>query len=285
LKGECDLATPTSYKEKMDSTLKEQLARSMFRFRKIGIMFHQGFDVNMGEIALMKGIADNETGLEKKTCVADIQSNLYITKPAISQMYNSLEKKGYITREIDIKDRRKIVAILTPEGQNVLKFMKESSNHMVSEIISRLGEDDTRQLIELFNRFADISEELKNEMVKTDRDDKEDKEYKAGKGDTEYKVGKEDKTIKADKADKADKTDKTDKTGKTDKTDKASKAYKTGKTDKASKAHKAGKVDTTNKTDTVDTTDKENKEVKTDKKDATNKTNKKDKKDKKERKR
>lgn len=147
----------------MDSTLIEQLARSIFRFKKVGMTFQPEIDVSMGEIVVMNGIAKNASGLEQNISVSDIQNNLYITKPAVSQMLNSLEKKGYISREIDTNDRRKILVALTPKGQDIVKSMREYFNNMLSEIIDRLGEDNTIQLIELFNRFADISEELKSE--------------------------------------------------------------------------------------------------------------------------
>lgn len=153
----------------MDNALKEQLMRSMFRIRKVGMTFHQGFDINMGEIVVMNGIAKNASGLDKKICVSDIQTNLYITKPAVSQIFSSLEKKGYISREVDTNDRRKILVTLTPKGHEVVKHMKDYSNKMLSEIISRLGEDDTKQLIDLFNRFADISEDLKTETLQVDK--------------------------------------------------------------------------------------------------------------------
>nr|WP_162306303.1 MarR family transcriptional regulator [Brevibacillus laterosporus] len=43
-------------------------------------------------------ITGNTSCPDKKVYVSDIQSNLYITKPAVSQMLNTLEKKGYVIR-------------------------------------------------------------------------------------------------------------------------------------------------------------------------------------------
>lgn len=150
----------------MNKTLKEQLARSMFRFRKVVMILHTGFDMSMGEIAVMNGVAEKATGNEKNMCVSDIQNNLHITKPAVSQIYSALEKKGYIIREIDTNDRRKILVTLTPKGQEVLKAMKVQSGKMLDDVISRLGEADTRHLIELFNRLVDISDDIKQERTK-----------------------------------------------------------------------------------------------------------------------
>jgi DNA-binding MarR family transcriptional regulator len=153
----------------MPDTLKEQLVRSIFRFRKIGLTYHLGYDVNMSEIAVMTGIARNTEGEGARFCASDIQNNLYITKPAVSQLYGSLEKKGYILREIDTSDRRKILVTLTPKGAEVLKALKEDTSLLLEGVIARLGEGDTRQMIELFNRFADISEDIKGEKTIADK--------------------------------------------------------------------------------------------------------------------
>ncbi len=149
----------------MDNTLNEQLVRSIFRFKKVGMSFHPELGVSMGEIIVMNGIARNSSVSDKSMCVSDIQTNLYITKPAVSQVLRSLEKKEYIIRTTDTDDRRKILIALTPKGQEFVKSLKEHFSSLLNEIISRFGEDNTKQLIELFNLFADISEDLKSETL------------------------------------------------------------------------------------------------------------------------
>ena len=148
----------------MDSGLKDQYMHAIFRFKKMGMVFHQIADVNMNELVVMRGIAGNSFS-DNNTCVSEIQSNLHITKSAISQMMNSLEKKGYIEREIDKNDRRKVIVTLTKMGMDVLKKTKDSVNQLLDEIFSRFGEENTKQLISLINLLSDISEELKEEIT------------------------------------------------------------------------------------------------------------------------
>lgn len=149
----------------MDSTVTEQLVKSIFRFRKVAMIFHVGLDLNMGEIAVMKGIAEKAAGNSSSMCVSDIQNKLHITKPAVSQIYGSLEKKGYIIREIDSADRRKINVTLTAKGRDILDEMVKRAGKFLNEVVSRLGETDTKHLIDLFNRFADISDEIRREST------------------------------------------------------------------------------------------------------------------------
>ncbi|NMC55743.1 MAG: MarR family transcriptional regulator, partial [Eubacteriaceae bacterium] len=159
----------------MDAELKEQLIRTMMRFRKIGMAFPADLDIRMGEIMIMNGIAGHfppgmrfgdekcQFDEHKKTFVSELQKMHHITKPAISQMLNGLENKGYISREMDRQDRRKVSVTLTQKGEDILKRSKEYADNMLDKTISRFGEDNTRKLIELFSQLVDISEQIRNE--------------------------------------------------------------------------------------------------------------------------
>ncbi len=149
----------------MDQSLKEQLVHAMFRFRKAGMTFPPGLDIRMSELFLMNGIAENASCPDKNVSVSDIQGDLPITKPAVSQMLNALEKKGYINREIDKSDRRKIAVTLTAQGLEILKQTREFADQAMETVISRFGEGNTRHLIELITLMADISEDLKRETL------------------------------------------------------------------------------------------------------------------------
>lgn len=148
----------------MDIGLVESLARSIFRFKRFQMPFPPGLDIHMGELAIMGGIAKDGCFSPKNINVPEIQHHLHITKPAISQMLNSLEKKGYLSREIDKHDRRKIVVALTPKGRQILKTNKEFMDGLLGEIITRFGEEETKQLIASFNRFSDILVEVSEEI-------------------------------------------------------------------------------------------------------------------------
>ena len=151
--------------------LKGQLVVSIFRFKKIGMSFPadlntqlKELDVSMAELALMKGVAENKPESEGNINIADIQNYLFVTKAAVSQMFGTLEKKGYLNREVDRSNRRKLIVTLTPRGQEVLCVVEDKMELLLSKIISRVGEDNTKQLISLINRFAEVTEELKDEV-------------------------------------------------------------------------------------------------------------------------
>ena len=76
--------------------------------------------MQMNEMVILQSIAG--TCCRECPCmnldVPKIQKKLNISKPAISYILNTLEKKNYIIREIDPKDRRKVSISATPEGES-----------------------------------------------------------------------------------------------------------------------------------------------------------------------
>lgn len=157
----------------MDTDLRDRLLQTMLRFKKLGMIFPPGLDIRMGELMVMKSIIDAKPGDGKNVFVSDLHGHHFMTKPAISQILNGLEKKGYVHRKIDKEDRRKIAVTLTPKGQNILVQTKAYTDDMIGTVIARFGEDNTRQLIELFISLTDISEQVKQEFLNSDS--KEDK--------------------------------------------------------------------------------------------------------------
>lgn len=148
-----------------DNTLKEQLVQALLRFKRLSMTFPPEYHVNVGEFFVMKKLEKNNLCSESPVNVSDIHSNLHVTKPAVSQMLNSLEKKGYVSRAIDKTDRRRISVTLTAEGMKVLKAMTQYMDQTLGTTVMRFGEENTRQLISLFTLLADISEDVQAEAM------------------------------------------------------------------------------------------------------------------------
>ncbi|MDR3344387.1 MAG: winged helix DNA-binding protein [Oscillospiraceae bacterium] len=111
----------------------------------------------------MAGISNNIFCNDKSVNMAQIQSNTHITKAAISQMFTSLEKRGYVVRETDKTNRRKITVELTPAGERILEEAQKQVDGMLEKTIARLGEEKAWQLIGLLEELSDIAEDIKRE--------------------------------------------------------------------------------------------------------------------------
>ncbi|QQO10487.1 MarR family winged helix-turn-helix transcriptional regulator [Breznakiella homolactica] len=150
----------------MDQSLDTQLVHSIFRFKRL-VSSGLGMDaaenksaINMTELMLMNGIVNNTADSENNVGPSDIRSYLSISKGAVSQMLGSLEKKGFINREIDRNNRRNLIVTLTSEGRRILKRQYNEFSGKLEKIIGRLGEDDVTQMIRIVNRMITITNEL-----------------------------------------------------------------------------------------------------------------------------
>ncbi|MCL2880270.1 MAG: MarR family transcriptional regulator [Treponema sp.] len=95
--------------------------------------------------------------------VNGICEKLHVTKPAVSYMLNSFEKGGYITRSIDTNDRRRIDVDLTEKGKELVNSHKKTYEVFLNGVFLKFGEENSKNLIQLLNRFADIIDEMKEE--------------------------------------------------------------------------------------------------------------------------
>jgi DNA-binding MarR family transcriptional regulator len=109
-------------------------------------------DVNLAEIALLKAIDDDALDTDG----AKIQKLLHIKKAAVSQMLGALEKKGYLIREINPDNRRKLILTLTDRGRNILLETDNYVDSLSAQIIKKFGEKETRDFIQDFDRLAEV---------------------------------------------------------------------------------------------------------------------------------
>ena len=149
----------------MESDLKKKFMQAIFRFRKSGMDFPKMADINMTEFFVMNGLSKNIYGVDQSVDLSQIQCHTHITKAAISQMFTSLEKRGYLIRETDKSNRRKITVTLTPQGKEILAQSQQQAGSMLQEILLRLGEDKAWQLISLLSELSDIRDDIKRESA------------------------------------------------------------------------------------------------------------------------
>lgn len=150
----------------MEKELEEQLVRSIFQFKRLAAtgfgmdIMNSSSQLNMTELMLMNEIADNTVSSGNNVGISDVREYLSVSKPAVSQILNSLEKKGFILRDIDKRNRRNLIVTLTDAGRTVLESEFEKFNNKLKQIISFLGEEDVKKMIAIVNRMIEISNDL-----------------------------------------------------------------------------------------------------------------------------
>jgi DNA-binding MarR family transcriptional regulator len=106
------------------------------------------------------GGSEAQTATSEASFAAELQQRLHVSKAAVSQNLMALEKKGLITRTLNPKDMRRFDFALTDKGRRITDHMQQHMDANVDIVLERMGEQDTRELIRLSNKFIDIIEDL-----------------------------------------------------------------------------------------------------------------------------
>ncbi len=90
----------------------------------------------------------------------ELSDKIGVSTARIASILKGLEKKNYLRREADPRDRRRVVVFLTPEGKNTAQEHYEMILRFAVELFRRLGERDTTELLRLVERVETIFLEL-----------------------------------------------------------------------------------------------------------------------------
>lgn len=153
----------------MTDQLKRHFVNIMFMVRKMDVCNNLSLSLPLNEMVVLKRLFNNDSSEGSSMCMSDIHHNLYISKPAVSQILNSLEKKGYINRYIDKNDRRKILVTATPAALEVLNSTEAALDSKVTRIISEYGEDNMLHLINQLASLYEILEKIEKEEKKQEK--------------------------------------------------------------------------------------------------------------------
>ena len=96
----------------------------------------------------------------------DLVEQLDVSKPAVSRALDSLEHKGFITRERDLSDKRARLVMMTPKGNAADPLLKETYEQMVKVAELGLTADDTTAFIALFQRVSANFTLFRNDATK-----------------------------------------------------------------------------------------------------------------------
>ena len=89
-------------------------------------------------------------GNDEQTTMSEMAERLNVTRGAVTQMATRLEKKGYVIRTKDQKDKRQTTVLLTKKGK---ALCAEHINYdqqeycLVSELLSEFSDEDLVKII------------------------------------------------------------------------------------------------------------------------------------------
>lgn len=85
---------------------------------------------------------------------SQLASAMKASSGRISAVLSALEKKGWITREIDPKDRRNILVSITEQGREQSLKDRDEMRSATCWIFTQMGERRTNEFVNLISEFA-----------------------------------------------------------------------------------------------------------------------------------
>ncbi|MDR0298075.1 MAG: transcriptional regulator [Streptococcaceae bacterium] len=110
-----------------------------------------------GEFPVLKYLACHEN---EKVTPSDIASDNEISSARVAALLSVLEEKTLIIREIDKKDRRKIIVKLTENGRRHLRRLKTEMEEKIVKVLESMGETDTQEFLRTFKLFIRTLKEV-----------------------------------------------------------------------------------------------------------------------------
>ena len=133
--------------------MAEEFLQKMFLFRKFKP--HQQISESVhGEAFALQYITLHEDNV----IPSEISEVMSISAARIAATLNSLENKGYITRKIDVNDRRRILIGLTSKGREQSEKYRKMIVEIAEKMLRLLGEHDAKEYIRITGKLAELAQ-------------------------------------------------------------------------------------------------------------------------------
>lgn len=156
----------------MYNNMEREFFTAIQRFHKLKSkmkpkdLSHVDFMV-LGGIRMHMEKQENLDNSTQGVTITQLTRHLQVTKPFISKTLRGLEERGYVNRIGDSVDKRVIRIRLTSQGNSKLEESRNGMRKLISEVLKKMGEEDTKHLFSLLDKLYDI---MKEEVTKKEED-------------------------------------------------------------------------------------------------------------------
>lgn len=81
-----------------------------------------------------------------------------VSSARVTKVLGTLEERGFVVRESDCADRRRVTVRLTGAGERSVLALETAHRQRLAEVLARLGEQDAKELVRLMGRLVEIME-------------------------------------------------------------------------------------------------------------------------------
>ena len=105
-------------------------------------------DITNNDIHILEAI-----GIEEPKSMSRIAGELHVTVGTLTTNMNSLERKGYLTRNRSTRDKRVVLVTLTEKGRKSFFHLRDFHRKMIHTIIRDLDEEEMKTLIKCLGKL------------------------------------------------------------------------------------------------------------------------------------
>ena len=109
--------------------------------------------LGVGVAPVLQYLSDKGTKMNPSV----LADTLGYTRPRMTRILDSLVSKGFVKRENDENDRRRVLVFATPEGVEHARSQGDSSVDAVARTLNSLGDDSARELINVLEKADSIT--------------------------------------------------------------------------------------------------------------------------------
>ena len=101
------------------------------------------YGMSMGEDPVLEYLSRQEGGMNP----SELADALGYTRPRMTRILDSLENKGFVVREPDVNDRRRVIVRCTDAGREHAHDHSSGGVSNLAKTLSGMGEHDVRELL------------------------------------------------------------------------------------------------------------------------------------------
>ena len=120
--------------------------------------------MSYADINMLDAIYDRNK-ITEPTVLAE---ELLIPKQTATSMLDKLEKSGYVKRQHNENDRRKVNVHLMPKGENLLLQVQKTIDFAENYIMENMGKEVLENMLVQYNKIIDLLEYVISKEVKND---------------------------------------------------------------------------------------------------------------------
>lgn len=149
---------PASIREKYDGQLARRLdVRVLVRLlscsttieKRLRRRFIEQFDTTLPRFDVLATLERFPDGIS----MGDLSGLLLVSNGNVTMLVRQLEADGLVRTEVAENDRRRSIAMLTPQGRTHFKELVEAHNIWIGQMFAGMSEDDLKALFALLAKL------------------------------------------------------------------------------------------------------------------------------------